>query len=137
MKFSTLALLALSVVSPAQAGYSNASISANVTTTATYTSLHEEVVTITKCPPEVTDCPLGHTVTTVVGVVYTTTYCPASTTPPFITHVTTYKGGYYTTYTYAPTTVAPLTVHSAGANANANSGGVVAAGILAVAAMFV
>ncbi|CAH2353288.1 hypothetical protein CLIB1423_10S01574 [[Candida] railenensis] len=137
MKFTTLALFALSVVSPVIAGYHNESISSNVTTTATYTSLHEEVVTITSCPPEVTDCPLGHTVTTVVGVVYTTTYCPASTTPPFVTHVTTYKPGYYTTYTYAPTTVAPVTVHSAGANANHNAGGVVAAGMLAIAALFV
>lgn len=112
-------------------GYSNVTTATLVTST---------LVTITKCPETVTNCPLDSTVTTLVPTTITTTYCPASETPFISTskasvaaHSTTLstKGGNSTT----PTSSHPgvTSEYENGAN-NMKIGG--AAGALAaIAAM--
>ena len=118
---------------PNPSGYTNTTI----TTTLTYTEGHTTVVTVTTCPPTVTDCPARHTpqvVTTVIQVTKTTTYCPATTTPTYVPYTS------YTEYTaYTPTVAGESTVKTTAPvtevpNGAAKAGSIAGLGMLAAAA---
>ena len=118
---------------PNPSGYTNTTI----TTTLTYTEGHTTVVTVTTCPPTVTDCPARHTpqvVTTIIPVTKTTTYCPATTTPTYVPYTS------YTEYTaYTPTVAGESTVKTTAPvtevpNGAAKAGSIAGIGMLAAAA---
>ena len=118
---------------PNPSGYTNTTI----TTTLTYTEGHTTVVTVTTCPPTVTDCPARHTpqvVTAIIPVTKTTTYCPATTTPTYVPYTS------YTEYTaYTPTVAGESTVKTTAPvtevpNGAAKAGSIAGIGMLAAVA---